>query len=571
MAQKRLGSLLVSAGLITERELDRALLEQKQTNERLGAILVRLKFITTDKLLEFLSQRLNIKSVNLEKLNLNPATVRVIPEAFARENNLIAIQAKDKRLVVALADPTNYDALDQTTFLTGYKVVTPVLAADTQIAAAIDKYYGKMFSGPNAPISDVGSASVVNPEQLEIISYGEDEQTRIPEKVLGKDEIALDQLIKQMLADAAFRNASHIHIEPRRDVVHIRIRIDEKVYSYTKIAKRLERGLINKIKILANINTLTKKEPQDGFFQIRLDDLQTQCSVSVSTYMTYHGERMVLHLRKTTAVIPNLENMGIPEHILSTYKMILNQPRGYIVITGPYHHGKTTTVYATLSTLASSGRIIFSYEESLRDELDGVVQTIQQPHADPVTDLRAIIKQNPDVLYLSDISSPESYRLTMDASMGKMKTIARVHAPDAFGALVRFLDMGISAYLIANSVNGILAQRLIPRLCEHCKDPDSKVPPRLVEHARTVLNIEKPEFFKPRGCDECKNTGYIGHIVVYELLHFDKKISELVAGQKPIQDVKNFALGHGMVPLQVDALNKTAQGFISYEDMLALR
>lgn len=563
--KKRLGDLLVDEGLISERKLELALLEQRRTDKRLGAVLVEQGVLTASQLLEFLSRKLNIRSISLSKYKLNPAVVRSIPESFAKKHHVIAVEARNNNLVVAIADPTDYDVLDQLVFSTGFKRVVPVLAADGEIENAINKYYSE-FGKSTMTINSQTLAKISNLPSWELDDAEESESTE--EKYATSDEADISQVIDLIFSEAVKRRATHIHFDPTSNKYYISLRIQGKINPFSNVSKGLGNSVINKLRILASVKFASKDEPQDGFFRMKAGE--QSISVTFSMLPVHNGSRVVLEVTKREVRIPLLDELSFPPNILKKYKKLINQDKGFIIVTGPHNNGKLVTLYSTLNELASQHKVVFSYEDIIQEELHGVVQIKPTNSMSYNLGIQTIFKQNPDVLMLGTVPQGDTLKFVMERAQSEVLVFGKMDGLNAFTSLDSLQGLGIPPYLAALATNAVLSQQLLPQLCEKCKKP-TKLSPNLMKQFQNILQTKDLNFYQRVGCDACRMTGYDGSIAIYELLSVDRKIADMVMKGASSMEIRNYALSTGMEPMKIDALRKAAMGLTTYQEVMKLK
>ncbi|MDK2820112.1 MAG: type pilus assembly protein PilB [Clostridia bacterium] len=538
-SRRRLGDLLVEAGMITDNQLQQALAEQKRTGERLGKVLIRLGFIKEAQMLEVLEFQLGIPKVNISEYKLKPEVVRLVPEGLARRYQAIPIRQEGNRLLVAMADPLNLLALDDLRRVCGRDIL-PAIASEEEIEAAINRFWQDEIETGMTEVAT--TATVLNDED---------------------EEAPVVRFVNHIIKEAIKVKASDIHIEPQERKVRIRLRIDGLLRDLTYVPLDMLSNLISRIKILAGMDIAEKRLPQDGRFQFNLGK---RIDLRVSSLPTVYGEKVVLRILDRNVMLLPLEKLGFLPDKKQRYISLIRSSYGMVLITGPTGSGKTTTLYATLNTLSSPDRNIITIEDPVEYTLPGINQVKVNLKAGLtfVSGLRSILRQDPDIIMVGEIRDKETAEIAVSAAITGHLVFSTLHTNDAAGAITRLLDMGVEPYLVNSSVIGVVSQRLVRSICPHCRE----------EYQPEQDSLEKiwlPEvsrLYRGRGCKECHYSGYTGRTAIHEVLVMNAELRKLVAQKAPASAIKEAALASGMVTLMDDGLEKVRRGITTVAEVL---
>ncbi|WP_084667137.1 GspE/PulE family protein [Thermanaeromonas toyohensis] len=556
--RRRLGDLLVEAGLLTPEQLEQALKEQKRTGERLGKVLARLGLVSEKDILEVLEFQLGIPKVVLADYRLDPEVVKLIPEGLARRHLAVPVRKDGKRLLVAMADPLNLTALDDLRLATGLEIM-PAIASEAEIEATLSRFWQPSLEPPNiAGLEEVAAAGAVRTRE----SFDLDEMARA-----GMEGAPAVQLVNKLIAQAVRSRASDIHIEPQEGYVRVRFRIDGLLREVLRLPLGVLSSLISRIKIMGGMDIAEKRLPQDGRFQVTLE--KRSIDLRVSSMPTVYGEKVVLRiLDKATMLLP-LDALGFLPSTRERYESLIRSAYGMILITGPTGSGKTTTLYATLNALSSPEKNIVTIEDPVEYLLPGINQVGVNPKAglDFASGLRAILRQDPDVIMVGEIRDQETADIAVRAATTGHLVLSTLHTNDAAGAVTRLLDMGIEPFLVNSSLIGVVAQRLVRLICPRCKEPYA---PEQSTSLYAFLGEEGEGriFYRGRGCQDCNYTGYQGRTAIQEVLVMNEEIRTLVAAKAPATEIKKAAVAGGMVTLREDGLLKASQGLTTVEEVI---
>jgi len=559
------GEFLVSKGLLTHRELIEALNVQREQGGRLGEVLVQLKILDDEGITSALAEHLSMDYIrfdDLSKINMNIA--RMLPESIAKRFSLVAISEIDNKVIIAMADPLNVIAID-TIALKIKRQIKVVLTSSQEVHKAIEAiYHGSDLEEQR--LRDLVELEGTEDDQLDNLAdddldgdgTSEADATKAP--VIRFVDLLLNQAVKS--------RASDIHVEPQDRSMSIRMRIDGVLRDMVPPARKMQAAVVTRIKILAGMDIAERRLPQDGRFKVKTSGREIDVRVSVIPII--YGEKVVMRILDSAAVDHNVEKLGFEPERLKEFKALLSQPHGIIVVTGPTGSGKSTTLYATLNYLKDPTRNITTVEDPVEYRLKGINQVQVKPDIglDFASSLRAILRQDPDIILIGEIRDKETVDIAIKASMTGHLVLSTFHTNDAPSAVSRFVYMGVQPYLLGSTLNLVIAQRLVRRICERCKEPVT-----LTEDVLKCLNIDNDQakdtvFYHGHGCNNCGNTGYHGRLPIFEFLVIDKNIrAELVAGAGEAR-LREMARQKGYGGLLESGVSKILQGQTTAEEIM---
>lgn len=550
---KRLGELLVESHFITEAQLEDAIKEQKKSGKKLGEVLVELGYISPDVLIQVLEFQLGVPHVKLNNFILNPQLAVYIPEHIAKKYNVVALEKKGDKLLVAMSDPTNIVAIDDIEITSGLKV-EPRIATNEEISRAIVQIYS---------FGEEDTTEII--AGFDDYEYDSGEEPALDELEQMVEDAPIVKLTNHIITQAIQMNASDIHIEPMEREVRVRYRIDGVLNEIMTTPKYTQAALISRIKIIAELDITKRRIPQDGRIAVNVGDMKVD--LRVSTLPTVFGEKVVIRLLTKDSSLIKLENLGFSDNNIKKFWDLIETPHGILLVTGPTGSGKSTTLFAAMNYLNSPEKNIITVEDPVEYQLHGINQ-IQANHKvglDFANALRSILRQDPDIVMVGEIRDEETARIAVRAALTGHLVLSTLHTNDAASSITRLVDMGIEPYLVASTVIGIVAQRLIRRLCKSCKE---RYEPS--EDERIVLgNLpEDGTYYKPMKCQRCNNTGYKGRVAVHEVLVVDHKVKELIVKGANEAEIKEYCVEQGMTTLLGDGIDKFIQGMTSYEELV---
>lgn len=558
----RIGDLLIQNGVIDEPQLMTALAEQKKTGRKLGRALIELGFVEEDKLLNLLSQQLEVPFVQLRHYQFNQDLIKKLPETLARRFRALVLDEQQGELLVGMADPMDLMAFDEIARVVNQPINVAVIR-ESELLNTLDMVYRRT--------DEITSLAG------ELESELEDDAFDLAALTATGDEsdAPVVKLLQSIFEDAVQARASDIHIEPDESVVRIRQRIDGVLQEQVMKETRINAALVLRLKLMSGLNISEKRIPQDGRFNIRVK--ARSIDVRLSTMPTQYGETVVMRLLDQTEGILSLEKIGMPEKILSRYKVSITRPHGLVLVTGPTGSGKTTTLYSSLSELNKPEIKIITAEDPVEYRLSRIVQVQVNPKVGLTfaSVLRACLRQDPDILLVGEMRDQETAEIGLRAAMTGHMVMSTLHTNDAIGSAMRLIDMGAEPYLVASSLQGVLAQRLIRRICPNCKkdyEPTTQEGiwlSAMVQKNKSLSSdaVSSMKFSVGTGCYQCSNTGYKGRVGIYEWLEMDERC--LSALRRADSDAFAEAAHQNAYyePLEVCALNFAEQGITSLDEV----
>ena len=548
----RLGDVLINEGAITEEQLQKGLELQKQTKQRLGMTLVDAGITTEDAIAKALSHQLGYDRIKLRDVAIEQSVLDLIHVDILKKHVMIPIgySAEEANVLrVAMADPMDMGAMDDINIITNLQV-EPVVATQQSIMMAIDKYYGQ---------KDVISKLDEYTKGKELIAEEEDMYSE------DVNSSPIVQLVKTMIEQAVRQRASDIHIEPMENQVRVRYRIDGTLYEKQTYTLKALAAIVARIKIIGGMDISEKRKPQDGRITQIVDRMEYDIRVSVLP--TVYGEKVVMRLTSKTALTREKSQLGLNEQEMKVFDHILSNPHGILLVTGPTGSGKSTTLYTALSELNSEEVNIITVEDPVEANIDGINQVQVNPKANLTfaSALRSILRQDPDIIMIGEIRDTETAEIAVQASITGHMVVSTLHTNSAASTVTRLADMGIEPYLIADSTVGIIAQRLVRRLCNSCK---IETTPDADERELLGLSTDEPvKIYKPCGCSKCDNTGYKGRIGVYEIMEVTPDLKRIIAKNGTADEIKDCALREGMNTLRMSATRYVLDGITSVSEM----
>ncbi len=559
-----LGSMLVKAGLITQEQLGKALTMAEEKKAKLEEALVATGAIESeDQISRFVGKQLNMGTLRLSDIELNPEIIKLIPLDIARKFNVIAVSKLGKSLIVAISDPNNVYVLDAVKFITGCSI-QPVISPENAIKKAIDKYY-KDESALHELIKGLEDDS-----DLEVLSTQDDGfsdadlQSAIQDKPLVK-------LVDSIIADAIRMGASDIHFESYEKRIRVRFRHDGDLQEMSPLPYKYRAAIISRLKVMADLDISERRLPQDGRIKIKIDDRTVDLRVSVLP--TIFGEKVVMRILDPRALMVDMTRLGFTPESLTKFDKAIHLPYGIILVTGPTGSGKTTTLYSALKQINTVDINIMTAEDPVEFNFDGINQVLVKSEIGLTfaAALRSFLRQDPDVIMVGEIRDGETAEIAIRAALTGHLVFSTLHTNDAPSSINRLIDMGIPNYLVSSATRLIMAQRMTRKICQSCKEEI-----RLTEEQITALEV--PEWFvkddirafKGKGCNECNNTGLSGRSGIYEVMPISPAIEGLILRSASDVEIGEKAIEEGMLTLRMAAVDKMIKGTISYEEVLAI-
>jgi type IV pilus assembly protein PilB len=549
---ERIGELLVRENLLTAEQLRKAREEAKEGGARLGAQITKLGFLQEQELSSFVAKQYGVPDINLDEFDIDPSVIQLIPEEVAQKHTVIPVNRAGSTLILATADPSNIFAIDDIKFLTGYNVEV-VVATDDEIKRAIDKYYDQ-----SSTLTDV--MSDFDDSEMELVHDADD--VDLQELAKESEDAPVVKLVNLILTDAVKRLASDIHVEPYEKVFRVRYRIDGVLYEVMKPPLKLKNAITSRLKIMSELDIAERRLPQDGRIKLKLGRGR-EMDYRVSVLPTLFGEKTVLRLLDKSNLQLDMTKLGFEEPQLADFKHSIHQPYGMVLVTGPTGSGKTTTLYSALQELNKESENLSTAEDPVEFNLTGINQV--QMHEDIglnfAAALRSFLRQDPDIIMVGEIRDFETAEIAVKAALTGHMVLSTLHTNDAPSTVNRLLNMGIEPFLVASSVNCIVAQRLARQICGECKEPDPEVTREaLVEAGMTEEVAKATTPMHGRGCRNCSDTGFKGRIALYEVMVLGEELKEFVLNGASSTELKREAIRLGMVTLRKSVLHKLSEG-----------
>ena len=548
--RRPIGQILIAQGVISEDQLRIALLEQMKSNQPVGRLLVSLGFVSEATLRDALGESLGQKSVDLVHAIVDPAALQLVPRDVAKRHNLLPMDysPEQRRLTIAIADTNDIVALDKLRALVPHELlIETLLAGESEIARAIDQYYGHELS-----IDGI----------LHEIETGEIDYRSL---AVSMDEYSqpVVRLVDALLTDAVKREASDIHFEPEASFLRIRYRIDGILRQIRALHKSYWAAMAVRIKVMSGMNIAETRAPQDG--RISLNISGRPVDFRVAAQPTIHGENIVLRILDRQKGIVPLEQLGLDDQQMEALKLMIARPEGIILVTGPTGSGKTTTLYSVLNHINEEGQNIMTLEDPVEYPMAMIRQTsvAEAAKLDFANGIRSMMRQDPDVILVGEIRDADTAEMAFRAAMTGHQVYSTLHTNSAIGAIPRLLDIGILPDIMAGNIIGIVAQRLLRRLCPHCRKPYTAQP-----HERRLLGMDRAGLlYRPGGCEHCNFQGYRGRLAIMEVLRLDGDIDELIARRATHREIRTAALAKGFRTLAEDGLRRALDGSTSIDEV----
>ncbi len=564
--KKRLGEFLVENGLLEPQDLKKALEEQRRTGKKLGEALVNLKIVTETQLVQTLAIQLGFKVLDLASTEIDPEVILLIPEHLARRHHVIPIKFENRSLTVAMADPLDYECIRDLSFYSGYGI-QPVLATRQEIIQAIDQQYKQNKADHSVDDIVKESAKEFDDALLRVIPEiptNSDELRALQEKSRMAPIIRLANII---LSKAIKYQASDIHVEPGSKDCRIRYRVDGLLREEMRLPRWVQGALVSRIKILANLDIAERRLPQDGAVRVKAENRELDLRVSVIP--AHHGEKVVIRVLDQSKVLITLETLGLSSQELALVNNLIRRRKGIILVTGPTGSGKTTTLYAMINRLRSETINLMTVEDPIEYTIEGITQI--QANAEIGLNfakcLRAILRQDPNVVLIGEIRDAETAEIAFRAAMTGHLVLSTLHTNDAPSTISRLIDIGIPRYLVASQLVGVIAQRLVRCLCSKCKESVSVPSEDLILLKIPSQMVDGITFFMAKGCTSCHQTGYQGRTAIFEIMELTPSLRELITAGAPEQEFRSSALATGMVGLRGAGLQKVGQGLTSISEL----
>jgi len=561
MTKERIGERLINSALITPEQLKEAQVTQKQTGYRLGSQLVKLGHLTEEQLVQFLGEQYGVPSIILKDFQADTEVAKIIPLNLVQKYNAIAFGREGQTLKVAMTDPTNIFAVDDLKFLTGYSIDVYV-TSEQSLKWAIDHFFDQSASLDEA-------LSKMHDDNIELTTEG-DEFGIVGDVKDEADQAPVIKLVNLLLVDAINKGASDIHIEPYEKFMRVRFRLDGMLYEVMKPPIRFKNAIVSRIKIMSKLDIAERRLPQDGRIKLRIQDGR-EVEFRVSILPTLFGEKVVLRILDKSNLQLDMTKLGFEPAALAEFKEGIYKPWGMVLVTGPTGSGKTTTLYSALSELNKIDCNISTAEDPVEFNLAGInqVQMHEEIGLTFASSLRSFLRQDPDIILVGEIRDFETAEIGIKAALTGHLVLSTLHTNDAPSTINRLLNMGIEPFLVASSVNLIVAQRLARKVCQNCKTEDHEtLPDTLIQMGMAPEVASSMVCFRGTGCPICGNTGYKGRVALYEVMTVDEVIKEMILMGASSAEIKKEAINRGMKTLRQSGLTKLEEGVTSASEVL---
>jgi type IV pilus assembly protein PilB len=584
----RIGELLLKEKRITPEQLQQALNHQKTNGGKLGHNLVALGLVKDEEITALLSRQYGVPSINLTQFEIDPTVIKLIPADTAQKYQIVPLSRAGATLTIAMTDPTNVFAMDDIKFMTGYNV-EPVVASEVAVIDAIQKYYpngGKAAlappqTGPGSSALDAASRGLEELQQsLDEPNDGEadaevvDEVVEISAETLAKqaNEAPIIRMVNVLLMSAIQQGASDIHIEPYEKELRVRYRIDGLLYNIMNPPLKMRDAISSRIKIMARLDIAEKRLPQDGRIKIRFSENGTSKEIDfrVSVLPTLFGEKIVMRLLDKDKLMLDMTKLGFEPESLKKFEHAILRPWGMVLVTGPTGSGKTNTLYSSISKINTPDTNIMTAEDPVEFNLLGInqVQVRESIGLNFAAALRSFLRQDPNIILVGEIRDFETAEIAVKAALTGHLVLSTLHTNDAPSTINRLMNMGIEPFLVASSVHLICAQRLVRRVCSHCKQPEPHAPAALLQAGFSAEDANTVTPMKGVGCEKCNKTGYKGRVGLYEVMEVSEELRELVLVGASGLELRRKAIDEGMITLRQSGLRKVKDGVTTIEEVV---
>jgi type IV pilus assembly protein PilB len=554
--RKRLGELLLDARKLTEKDLLRALTEQKKYGEKLGKVIVKLGMLSEKEIIDTVSKQLNIPIIDIKEMEIAEDVISLISADMAKNSMVIPIMRRHNVLKLAMVDPLDIDAMDNVArFVT--MEIEPLILPEGELRQALEKYYG---------LKTIVEETLDRIREQDLTLEKDDKDDELEERISVDviEEEPVVRFVNSLLAQALADSASDIHVEPFKNSMRVRMRVDGRLRDVPSPDKKMFLPIVSRIKILAGIDIARTRTPQDGRFNVR--ETNREVGVRVSTFPTIHGEKVVLRLLDKSTALYGIDNLGFLRDDKEKIKSVLKRPYGFILSTGPTGSGKSTTLYSILNFINSPEKNIITIEDPVEYTLEGLAQAQVNVRAGMTFEsgLRSILRQDPDIIMVGEIRDRETANIAVHSALTGHLVLSTLHTNDAASAVTRLVEMGIEPFLVTSSVSCVIGQRLLRKICPECKE--SYYPTPSVH--KTFQIREDVLLYRGKGCPACKYKGYRGRTGVYEVLVLDDELRELINSRAPSEVLKKKAHEKGMRVMRDDAVMKVLFGTTTLEEAL---
>ena len=558
----RLLELLVKEGLLSADQAQKATADQRRTGERLASVLTRLGLLKEDDLLDFLSRKYGIPIINLGRVEVEPEILKLVRREIIQKYQVFPVRKVGNTLTLALSDPTVVLAIDDVQFATGLHVI-PVLAGESAIRQAIERSYDTGVDDLKKLIDQETAGAEANLELLDKV-----QKVDVGEPGSEAQEAPTIRFVNLIIGDAIRKRASDIHLEPYEKVFRVRYRIDGVLHDMMNPPKQMEPAILSRVKIMANLDIAERRLPQDGRISVKFQS--REIDLRVSSLPTIFGEKIVMRVLDKTGTVLDLARLGFEEEDLARFKRTITTPYGMILVTGPTGSGKSTTLYAAISTINHPDINIITAEDPVEYNIPGINQVLVREDIGYTfaSALRAFLRQDPDVVLVGEMRDLETAQIAIRAALTGHLVFSTLHTNDAPSTVTRLQDMGIPPFLISSSLLLVIAQRLVRRICLECREPVRVPVSALIDVGFRPEEAEGVQAYAGKGCATCAQTGFKGRIALHEVMWLTPEVQEAIVRQRPANELKELAVKAGMRTLRQSGLRKVATGTSTIDEVL---
>ena len=558
----RLLELLVKEGLLSADQAQKATADQRRTGERLASVLTRLGLLKEDDLLDFLSRKYGIPIINLGRVEVEPEILKLVRREIIQKYRVFPVRKVGNTLTLALSDPTVVLAIDDVQFATGLHVI-PVLAGESAIRQAIERSYDTGVDDLKKLIDQETAGAEANLELLDKV-----QKVDVGEPGSEAQEAPTIRFVNLIIGDAIRKRASDIHLEPYEKVFRVRYRIDGVLHDMMNPPKQMEPAILSRVKIMANLDIAERRLPQDGRISVKFQS--REIDLRVSSLPTIFGEKIVMRVLDKTGTVLDLARLGFEEEDLARFKRTITTPYGMILVTGPTGSGKSTTLYAAISTITHPDINLIPAEDPVEYNIPGINQVLVREDIGYTfaSALRAFLRQDPDVVLVGEMRDLETAQIAIRAALTGHLVFSTLHTNDAPSTVTRLQDMGIPPFLISSSLLLVIAQRLVRRICLECREPVRVPVSALIDVGFRPEEAEGVQAYAGKGCATCAQTGFKGRIALHEVMWLTPEVQEAIVRQRPANELKELAVKAGMRTLRQSGLRKVATGTSTIDEVL---
>jgi len=560
IARKLIGQILLEEKIINERQLQEAIAHQKKSGSKLGETLIELGYIQPKDLTRALARQFGLKVVDLDNVQIAPHIIDLIPPSIAKKHLIIPLSKDDGVVTIVMSDPMDFNTIDNLRFILNSDIDC-VLASRQNIQEAISKYYGASEESVDSMLQEF--TDEFTDDAIRVSKTGAAGLTE------GESEDApIIRLVHLLITEALKSRASDIHIEPLANRLRIRYRIDGVCQEIDSPPKRLQGAILSRVKIMSGMDIGEKRRPQDGRITMRLEG--RDIDFRVSALPASHGESIVLRILDKASVLVGLEKLGFHPEDHKRFLKIIRRPNGIFLVTGPTGSGKTTTLYSALNALNRPDTKIITVEDPVEYQLTGINQceVKEKIGLTFAAVLRSMLRQAPDIILVGEIRDTEAADIAIQAALTGHLVFSTLHTNDAPSAITRLIDMGVKSFLVASSIQAVMAQRLVRTLCEKCKEEYKPELRKILAVGMKKDDLDKYKFFRGTGCGSCRKTGYHGRSGIFELMEMNSKLRELAFNREPTSVIRRQARLSGMLTLMEDGVRKVLDGITSLDEVL---